>query len=250
MSNVYEESIRSYFFMTPNIIYELDLDVYEIALYSLLKKIAGEKGHIIYSNQKLADMLKIGITKLKEIKKKLASVIPILNRPLIQVTPRKTEFGDSDTDDIKIVNIWDLNDKFFKEKFKGGSHGDGGPFPGDGGVGRDATGGGSPNDHKEDPLKKTQLKKTQLHSPTPQKPRAPESAICGSVSPHEEKNKEIVRTMKEEVPDKTKGLYIFFIGKTACDPKNGIELSLKMPPDDFERLLMKAYGLEFDDGAV
>lgn len=103
---------------------------------------------------------------------------------------------------------------------------------------------------KETLTKETIKKETQLHSPTPQKPKAPASAICGGVSTHEEKNKEIVNTMKLEVPDKTTGLYIYFKGKVACDPKNGIELSLLMPPDDFERLLMKAYHLEFDHGEV
>lgn len=103
---------------------------------------------------------------------------------------------------------------------------------------------------KETLTKENTTKEKQLHSPTPQKPKGPASAICGGVSTHEEKNKETVNTMKQEIPDKTAGLYIYFKGKVACDPKNGVELSLKMPPDDFERLLMKAYHLEFDHGEI
>lgn len=203
MSNICEESIRSYFFMTPNIIFDLGLDIYEISLYTLLKKIAGEKGHSIYSNKKLAEMLKIGITKLKEIKKKLSSIWPLINRPLILVTPRKTELGDCDTDDIKIINIWDVNDKHFKDKSKG-------PSPDDGGVNRQKTEGGSPRDHKEEPLKKTKIKEERekevgsacVASPTKKERETPvpkvnvaqptQSAICSSSFPFDNKEREKV----------------------------------------------------------
>jgi hypothetical protein len=116
MSNITDACKISHFYMMPNIIHELGLDPYEFMVYSLLKRIAGEGGYSIYSNTKLAQMAQMSKAKFKEVKTKLASIFPHINCPLIQVFERKTISGDSDTNNIVLVNIWGINDKFYEEK--------------------------------------------------------------------------------------------------------------------------------------
>jgi hypothetical protein len=142
----------------PNIIDELlDLDPYEYRLYAKYKQIAGDSGECFRSNARLAKECKMGITKLKDAKKKLSSPFPkINNKPLIHTTPRISESGDPDTDLIVIIDIWPENMYYLSKKFnKGGS-------PGNGGVGRQETEGGSPGDYKEEHSKKNPIKKDNV----------------------------------------------------------------------------------------
>lgn len=85
------------------------------------------------------------------------------------------------------------------------------------------------------------IKETTLTKDTTTKERS-----GGGENPHEKINRQTFEELKRDCPNSTKKLYIFHKAKLACDYSVGIELSLLMPPEDFERLIMKAYNLEYE----
>lgn len=149
-------SLHLYRTELPNIIFELNLDVYEFKAYCVMKRIAGDRGSCFKSNANL--ILEIGCkkTKLKEIKKSLEDI------GLITITKRKNSDGGDSPDLIEIVDIWNLNMSEMSKKYKkkestlklkrGGRQTTGGGSPHDRG--------GSPNDPKEDPYNKISIEET------------------------------------------------------------------------------------------
>lgn len=91
----------------PNILFELGLDCFALAVYMIFKRIAGDQGKCWASQESIAKMAGIGLTKLREIKKELAKPRELLgNVPLIYVQKR-ADSGESDI--ITIEDIWPQN---------------------------------------------------------------------------------------------------------------------------------------------
>lgn len=150
-------SLHHYRTEIPNIVFTLGLSPYELALYMVLKKTAGDCGNCTKSIKTLAKEVGCKETKLKEAKKSLC--IPrkeLENQALIIAFARQSENGDPNTDKIIITDLWPLNFRLFeiKKSYGGGS-------PHDPGVGRHTTQGGSPHDHKEEPIKEEETTTTE-----------------------------------------------------------------------------------------
>lgn len=112
-------SLHKYRTEIPNIIFELGLDSYALAVYMLFKKIAGDNGKCWASQETIAKMCGMGLSKLRETKKLLQQPFELLDgSPLITVTKRP-DSGESDV--IVIVDIWDKNCSHIanKNKIKG-----------------------------------------------------------------------------------------------------------------------------------
>lgn len=160
-------SLHKYRTEIPNIIFELGLDPYALAVYLIFKKIAGDHGKCWASQESIANMCGMGITKLKEVKKILQQPFELLDGlPLIRIKKRQ-DSGESDV--IVIEDIWEKNFEHLsiKNKNKGAS-------PNDGGGCRETTGGASPRDTKEEPLKKNQIKEEPSSSLSPPSPESKE----------------------------------------------------------------------------
>lgn len=118
---------------TPNIIFELDLSNRDLAIYTRLKKIAGDSGASWMSIEDLAREFKTSKNTVREALTSLSAVNPILNCPLILVEERKYKNGGSTTHRITIVDLWRLNgDHFRKKKIRKINEGEGSKFEGGG----------------------------------------------------------------------------------------------------------------------
>lgn len=124
----------------PNIVFTLGLSPFAFMLYAFLKRVCGDSGRCWHSVASMAKECNMSETKLKECLKELASPL-IKSLPLIKIQQRKKSDGSSDTSLITIIPIWRENGDYFRR----------------GGVGRQTTQGGSPqnpggspNDYKED----------------------------------------------------------------------------------------------------
>jgi hypothetical protein len=151
-----------HFTILQNILSRIGLSAYERSVYWALKECSGERGSCTKSYKNLAIAAGMGESSLKKTIKSLSEPNKVIKKPLILVKKRNTESGDSDTNEIVLVDIWKENLEVFKEK-NGGSprnppkspHNLGGS-PRDSGVGRHATGGGSPRDYKQEPINNNQ----------------------------------------------------------------------------------------------
>jgi hypothetical protein len=112
------------FLMIPNIIFEIGLNAYQLALYVVIKKICGENGVCIKSIKKIAKDAGMCERKAIYTLETLCEINEVLNKPLLISTARITESGDRDTNMIKVVDIWDENKRFHKfddiKEFNGG----------------------------------------------------------------------------------------------------------------------------------
>jgi hypothetical protein len=134
-----QSSLHKYRTEIPNIIFDLGLDPYELALYTYFKKIAGDGGCCTQSKKTICKKLGICISVFKDRKKKLCMPRPELdNKSLINCTERFHENGDHDTSLITINDIWEDNFKIMI-----------GRSPKNPGVGCQKTQGGSPKNPKE-----------------------------------------------------------------------------------------------------
>lgn len=135
----------------PNIVRELGLDPYELAVYLHIKSITGDGGKCYTCNKKLCEKIIIGETKLRECLDKLVNGTNKLNLKLLTKTLRKKEDGSKDTCVYTVIDIWQYNGDYFRAKFSGGTS------PNEVGVPRDASQGTSPRKDKEEPLKKNPI---------------------------------------------------------------------------------------------
>jgi hypothetical protein len=152
-----EISDHNFFTQIPNIIKELELDPFQIAVYFYLKSIAGEHGKCFYSIPNLAKNFRISERKLQMVLNELSQPFEKLeNLPLIKIFNRKNENGSPSSNIIEIVSIWHINGNHFHKKFTKGMVHDvhqGGACS--------APGGGACSAPKEEPII---LKKNQLRS--------------------------------------------------------------------------------------
>lgn len=160
-----EESNHNYRTEIPNIIFELGLKGNEIAVYCVLKKIAGDRGKCFMSVEKISQMAGISENTFREVKIKLSNIFPKINKPLIEIISQKREDGGNLPDLIRIVDIWPDNmSHFFKLYPKEGGdtkNGRGGGAKTEGGGCKKDRGGGSKTIPKEEPIEEEPKKKQQ-----------------------------------------------------------------------------------------
>jgi Helix-turn-helix domain len=164
---------------TPNIIFELNLSVYERCVYQTIKKIAGDNGKCFKSSETLAKESGMDIRKYRSCLKSLSKKFDLIGKPLITVVQRKNPRGDFETNIITIVNIWPENYKYFycdkgvvQQCMEGG--------------GKDALTPLTKVHHKEDPIQEDPYNKQQQ--------RAHEDD-------HENPNRDLLLSSKKIIPD-------------------------------------------------
>src|SRR5271155_5242067 len=173
-----EGSLHHYRTELPNMIYDLGLDVYEIAVYGLLKRVAGDRGTCFKSNTSICKQLGICIPKFIEVKKSLSE------KALIEIVKRHHENGSPMPDLIKIMNIWPQNMEAMLARprnIKDGSSQSlggvvngikGGSKPGLGGVVNGIKGGSKQRLVKEEPHEEDHKEEQQQGTAPPPPPAA------------------------------------------------------------------------------
>lgn len=113
----------------PNLIDELELDVYEFRLYSKLKRVAGDSGTCFQSIKTLADGTKISERKVQQCLDSLSKGKNKLGIKLIKINYRKKSDGSNDTSLITIIDIWRVNGDHFRSKIISTGAQDAPPLP-------------------------------------------------------------------------------------------------------------------------
>lgn len=103
--------LRKYFAAIPNIVFQLRLNPYELALYAHFKQAAGDDGGACWKSRatiaKEAGMSSGMVTKARQA---LEMKRPELNnRPLITVTEEPSRTGGKPTCRVTITDIWAVN---------------------------------------------------------------------------------------------------------------------------------------------
>lgn len=100
---------RKYFTIVPNYIVNHST-VYEQAIYLYMKRVAGEEGTCWESPNNIADKLGVDPKTIRKYQKKL------VERGWIEIvgTHRKTK----PTIEYRIIDLWELNTKYYAEKLK------------------------------------------------------------------------------------------------------------------------------------
>jgi phage replication O-like protein O len=81
---------------------------------------------------------------------------------------------------------------------------------------------------------------------TTEREKTPPVGGCGGLS-HLEQNRKIYDEIKKLAGKEVEKLYIYRKKDLACDYTRNLELSMHMPPADFERKMMEAYNILFDE---
>lgn len=101
----------------PNIVFELPLDLHEFKLYCFYKKVAGDFGSCIMSQENIAKKIGVSPDKQKKCNEKFRRPFELLGgKSLIRFYETKKEDGSKSSNQILIVNIWNENGKFYREK--------------------------------------------------------------------------------------------------------------------------------------
>ena len=110
-----ESSLHKYRTEIPNILFEINLTPQELLFYMQLKRIAGDKGACWCSVPTLAKRLGVKDRCIQKYKKALSMPRKELNNlPLIRIEKRKDPDSKNNlTDIITIVDIWEINFKYF-----------------------------------------------------------------------------------------------------------------------------------------
>ena len=115
MTQVSNQS-HNYFSQIPNIIYHLELTAYEISLYGVLLRTAGEKGSCYKGCRTLAQEAGMSRSMTTKAKISLSKKRDALGqKSLITITKRKSGKGDDDSDLITITDIWPENMSYFNK---------------------------------------------------------------------------------------------------------------------------------------
>ena len=116
-SGAQSKESRRYFFQIPNIIFELRLNAYDIALFSAMARTAGENGRCWRSTRNLASMSGMSVGTVSKSKKTLARPFQLLNgKALIQITKRRGLHGGRAYDEVTIVDIWAENEAHYAKQ--------------------------------------------------------------------------------------------------------------------------------------
>lgn len=139
----------------PNIVMELGLHPFDLAIYIHIKRITGDGGRCWKSKKNMSDLTGVSETRYKEGLKNLSLPFEKLGGlSLIKITTRKRNDGADAPNLIECVDIWRPNGNHFRGvKIEGSPKNPRGSPP----IG----GEGSPNDHKEEPIKEEPLEEQQ-----------------------------------------------------------------------------------------
>jgi len=101
---------RVYFTILPNVIWQKGLTAIEFALYSAIKRVAGDKGECYMGTRRLAQLAGIGAGSVSRAKKVLAT------KDLIAVVSKKRTKTGQPVDHIIVLDIWEENMRAFVER--------------------------------------------------------------------------------------------------------------------------------------
>ena len=105
---------QRFFFRVPNIVLELGLTPYEFALYCAIRRTAGDDGVCFRSGVTLARLCRMSTGQVSHCKKRLQTPDEKLaGKPLIGVVERPSRHGGKAYHEIRVVDIWEENEKHF-----------------------------------------------------------------------------------------------------------------------------------------
>jgi hypothetical protein len=105
-------SLRRYFFQCPNIIFDLELSSLELALYLVIRRIAGDDGVCWRNTRSLADMAGMSVGSVCKAKRHLSRAFDALHgKPLIEITKERNRRGGKPRDITRVTNIWAENER-------------------------------------------------------------------------------------------------------------------------------------------
>ncbi len=107
---------HKYFSILQKILSHIGLTAFERSVYWAIKDCAGEYGSCTKSYAKLAEMAGLSIPSLKRTLLTLSEKNKFLKKPLISIKNRLTEYGDRDTNEIVLLDLWNENIKFFQKE--------------------------------------------------------------------------------------------------------------------------------------
>jgi hypothetical protein len=108
---------RRFYFRVPNIVFELGLTPYEFALYSAIRRTAGEEGACFRSGKNLALMCRMSTGQISRCKTRLAAPFEKLGgKPLIWIVEQPSKHGGKPYHEIRPTDIWDDNDEYFSPR--------------------------------------------------------------------------------------------------------------------------------------
>ena len=239
--SIEDSSAHIYFSTIPNIIFELDWSPYKISSYCVLKRVAGESGICTKSYEKLAKQAGMKRRNFIKIIKEFCEPDKILKKPLIKICKRFSEYGDRDTNIIKIVDIWPENINYF-----GGSACGAPPSAyGAPGVVHMVHQGGAYGAHKEEPIKNNNLRTTATSCPSNEKIAA---AAVYKENKNTDREKEIIAEKEAAISLKN------WLDKESCKNRTRKTGTYReeivwgeqwiIPIDVFEKLIQK-YGITY-----
>lgn len=103
--------LRKYFAAIPNIVFQLGLNPYELALYAHFKQAAGDDGGVCWKSRATISR-ESGMSAGMVTKARLALEKPraeLANRPLITVAEEPSKTGGHPTCAVTITDIWPVN---------------------------------------------------------------------------------------------------------------------------------------------
>jgi hypothetical protein len=105
-------SLRRYFFRCPNIIFDLGLSSLELAIYLVIRRIAGDDGMCWRNTRSLAEMAGMSVGSVCKAKRTLSRRFFFLDgKPLIEIRKERHRGGGKPRDIITVMNIWEENEK-------------------------------------------------------------------------------------------------------------------------------------------
>lgn len=140
----------------PNCILDACLDIYQLAVYLYIKKIAGDKGKCWKKKKTLAELVGISERQVTYALDALCSSENNFKYPLLRKTGRVKPDGSQDSNLYTVINIWSFNGNLYRSNKWGGGAG-GAP-----GVVQEVQGGGAPGAYKEEPSQEKPFEKELL----------------------------------------------------------------------------------------
>ena len=109
-------SARCFFFQCPNIIFDLGLSSRELSLYLAIRRTAGDNGLCWRNTRSLAKMAGMSVGSVVKAKRHLCGPFQLLDwKSLIQITKEPNPQGGKARHIIKVVNIWQYNEKRYSQ---------------------------------------------------------------------------------------------------------------------------------------
>jgi hypothetical protein len=106
---------KRFYFPVPNIVLELGLTPYELALYCAIRRTTDESGRCFRSGDSLARLCGMSTGTVSAAKWKLARPFAMLgSKPLIRITLRPSRHGGKPCHHITPMDIWSENVRFFR----------------------------------------------------------------------------------------------------------------------------------------